>query len=321
MTARKHHYVPQCYLKGFVRHRDKPRLFVVDAKNRAAFRTAPANVAAERDFHRIDADGFSPDALENSLSGFEAEVSAALDRLVAARSIQDEPDRVLLFNLMALLAVKNPRHRENFRSVQEHIIKRVMDLATATPERWETQIRQAKASGHLAQNAEADYAKMRAFFEAGKFSIKISPHRHLQIELKAFDKILPHIFHRKWILLRAPPKTTGFITSDHPLCLMWSDPEKRGGRRAPGLGLTGTQIVFPVSNELAIVGAFEIREAEWDVSDQLIAQINGAIIVGAERQIYARDSDFIYKLAHNKKIRRGAELVTDEVIRRPPGRD
>jgi hypothetical protein len=58
MTARKHHYVPQCYLKGFTRHRDDPKLFVIDAKERRCFRTSPANVAAERDFHKIDAEGF-----------------------------------------------------------------------------------------------------------------------------------------------------------------------------------------------------------------------------------------------------------------------
>jgi hypothetical protein len=55
MTARQHHYVPQCYLKGFVKDRKKPKLFVVDCKERRSFSTSPDNVAAERDFHRIDA--------------------------------------------------------------------------------------------------------------------------------------------------------------------------------------------------------------------------------------------------------------------------
>ena len=36
--------------------------FVVDCKERRSFYTAPANVAVERDFHRIDVEGQPPDA-------------------------------------------------------------------------------------------------------------------------------------------------------------------------------------------------------------------------------------------------------------------
>ena len=43
-----------------------------------------------------------------------------------------------------------------------------------------------------------------------------------------------------------------------------------------------------------------------------MAHINGTVIVHAHRQIYARDNDFIYKLAYNKRITHGAELLSDE---------
>ncbi len=50
----------------------------VDALEQRAFRTSPLNVAAERDFHRIDAKGVAPDALENAFSGFEGELALQL---------------------------------------------------------------------------------------------------------------------------------------------------------------------------------------------------------------------------------------------------
>jgi hypothetical protein len=106
MTARRHHFVSQCYLNGFVDDRDKPKLFVVDLKTRRTFETAPANVAAERDFHRIDVEGHSPDALENTFSEFETRLDQALRRTVAARSIADPNDRALVFELIAILAGK-----------------------------------------------------------------------------------------------------------------------------------------------------------------------------------------------------------------------
>src|SRR4051812_29790680 len=96
MTARRHHYVPQCYLKGFCRHRGKPKLFVVDTKHLRTFSTPPANVAVERDFHAVDIEGVPTDALENSFAQFESDLSRSLERIIATRSISDKVDRANL---------------------------------------------------------------------------------------------------------------------------------------------------------------------------------------------------------------------------------
>ena len=317
MTARRHHYVPQCYLKGFVRDRQKPKLFVIDGKERSSFLTAPANVAAERDFHRIEVEGHEPDALELSFSEFEGEVSSALGRIIAARSISDHNDRAYLLNLMALLAVKNPRHRESSRSIQEQVWKRVLDLATATPERWASQICRAKVSGDIEPDADTDYTKMRAFIEADQYKIEIPTGRHLEQEIKSFETVLPFFFQRHWVLLKATRRQTGFVTSDHPICLMWSDPAQRERFHGPGHGLRRTQIVFPISNELAIMGTFEAYDDEIDVGQLFIAQVNATTILYSDRQIYARDGHFLYKMEHNTRIMRGFELLRDQATSRP----
>ena len=74
----------------------------------------------------------------------------------------------------------------------------------------------------------------------------------------------------------------------------------------------GTLVIFPISNELAITGAFEAYEEEKDASASAIAKINGTIALHAGRQIYARDSSFIYQMAHNEKIMRGDEFLADQ---------
>jgi hypothetical protein len=91
--------------------------------------------------------------------------------------------------------------------------------------------------------------------------------------------------------------------------LATADPTKRGGFWPPGLGLPRTQLLVPI-------GAFEIEETEIDADDLLISQINGEIILHATRQIYARDSDFLYKMQHNSRIMRGTELLDDQVMAR-----
>src|SRR5262245_18553361 len=136
MTARKHHYLPQCYLKGFTKDRQNPKLFVVDLKAARSFWSAPANVAAERDFNRIDADGIALDELEERYAKFEGEVASALERTVRTRGFANPEDRLLILNLLGLIAFRNPRLRETVRGFQESLLKKVAGVMVSTPDRF-----------------------------------------------------------------------------------------------------------------------------------------------------------------------------------------
>jgi hypothetical protein len=311
MTARKHHHVSQFYLEGFtgpVAGYRRSMLFVIDGKENRSFLASPKDVAFKKDFHRIEVDGYRPDALETAFGHAEGKLSQALKRIINNRSSQDADDRACLFEFMALLAVKNPRHRENFRQFNEEVTKRI-NLATATPERWAAEMRRTKIGDAI--NSE-DYAKLRQFVEAEQYNVTMPTNLHLALELQALDAVLPFFFQRKWVLFRAPPRQTGFITSDNPLCLMWSDPAQRGDFKGPGHGRRGTLVIFPISNELAIIGAFEASEEERDASASSIAKINGTIALHADRQIYARDTGFTYQMAHNEKIMQGDKFLADQ---------
>ena len=85
----------------------------------------------------------------------------------------------------------------------------------------------------------------------------------------------------------------------------------RGGFYGAGLALSNTEIVFPISPALAVIGAFEIENGEQDVNDVAVASLNGAIIAYAERQVYALDRDFKYSMQYNEPIRTEADLMTD----------
>ncbi len=316
MIARQHHYVPQCYLKSFVADRDKPRLFVVDAKERRAFLSNPANVAVERDFHRIDVAGHRPDVLESAFSQFEGQLDQALRRIVAARSVADENDRALLFNLIASVATKNPRRREQVRAFQDETAKKMMQMVASTPERWAAHVERIRAEGTSPDGPVPSYDEIREFVRRGQYDLVMTPADHLQVEWKIFDEILPYIFNRKWKTLRAPPGATGFITSDHPMCLNWTNPRERGGFWPPCLAVAETQVLFPVSNNLAIIGAFEFDESEQDADEILVASINGMIIANAERQVYARDDAFSYVMPPDPAVRRGARLLEDLIAER-----
>lgn len=311
MTARNHHFVPQCYLKGFVRHRDKPKLFVVDRQRRTAFRTHPRNVAAERDFHAIEMEGHAPDALEQALAQFEGRLANALGRIIAHGEIRSEEDRVYLLNLVALLAVKNPLHRRRFMAFQERLYDMIGDVVTTNESIWNSQMEAAKRAGFVQEQSTVTREQAREFLQRGDYTFEVRAGYHVSLELSAMDAVLRSCADRQWILLRAPHGSPGFITSDHPVCLFWSDRTMRSGLHPPGHGMKRTEVLFPISSGLAWIGTFEHPARVVDVTEAKVRTFNAAILSCCDRQVYGRDGACAYQAHGDAKARQLIELLND----------
>lgn len=317
MTARKHHYVPQCYLRLFsVSHKKIPQLTVFDRERRKMFRTGIDNVAAQRDFNTIEVEGYDPDTFENEMSHFESELAEALRRINAARSLANEEDRAYLLNLVCLTALRNPRLRETMRRGREQEARIIMDQVLTSKETYERHIREMKDAGR-GRELDVSYEQMKTFVEEGNYRITLNNNSQIGREIRVFDKVLPLLFQRGWVLLRAPANSGGFITGDHPFCLIWSEPKLRGSFFPPGLGLRGTEIYFTISPRLAMVGAFEMKNDEVDVTEESVAIVNGAIIHTAEAQVYARDHSFHYVMQPDEPLRKASKLLSDQHFIRP----
>jgi len=192
-----------------------------------------------------------------------------------------------------------------------------LELTLQTPERWAAEIKRTHEERGLKDLPEIGYDETKKFVQEGKFKLEVPTLRHIQLEVGTFDKMLPILLERKWLLLRAPKGSGGFITSDHPVVLTWSNPKMRGGFYGPGFGLTGTHVYFPISTGLAVIGAFELKELEIDIEENGVAGVNGAQVANAERQVYARDRNFTYFLQPDEAPRKASKLIDDSRFRRP----
>jgi hypothetical protein len=105
---------------------------------------------------------------------------------------------------------------------------------------------------------------------------------------------LPMLSSRKWFLMRATSDSGGFVTSDHPVSLIWSEQRERRFFRSPGIGMKGTEGEFPASHDLAIVGTFDGPEGMRDISTEHVALANGIVVAHSDRKsTLATTSSFI----------------------------
>lgn len=293
--ARHHHYIPQCYLRGFgVGNGKRCKVTVADLQTGSYFETNPRNIGGVRDFNRVAVDGMKPDALEGMLSTFEGKVADAI-RNVSQNSKFEGEDRLAILNLIALLAIRSPQQRENLRRFEERLLKQVIGLTLATKERWEGQIQQLKAAGKPVDDS-LTYDDMKAFYDKDKYDITMNNEHHIGLEFTGIDAVLPALVHRKWRLHTTTRAQGCFVTSDHPVLLSYKDPEKVPliYRHSPGFGLLDTEVIFPLTQNALLVGTFDGRDATSQASFDLVAMANRRMIERAFQQVYTPDRVFPY---------------------------
>jgi hypothetical protein len=288
MTARRHHYLPEAYLKGFADDASRPQLQVFDLKTRSRFTASPDNVAVERDFNRVDIPGRPIDQLEDMLSRIEGDVISAIRRIQIAGTLNSVPDLHLVLNLVGLILARNPRFRRSVSDSFGKVVKGIANLSTQTPERYAQTMGRPREGGPN----PVSYEDMKAFVKDDSFKEGLAQNWQIGLELSVVSDVIEMLARRKWSLLRSPASTGGFVTCDHPACLNWINP--RSGPFGPGLGLPGTSVVFPLSRELCLMGEFETDAHVLEIDFLSVAHVNGAIIANAERQVYAADDRFIF---------------------------
>lgn len=311
MTARHHHYLSQCYLKGFTKGRaKKSKLCVLDPKGKKVFQTIPRNVGGVRDFNRIEAQGIDQNTLESALAKFESQADVELKTLRKSLEFSGRTRDVIL-NLIALLAVRSPEGREHMRKFQAEVIERLMALTLHSKERWESQISSAKADG-VDLPSDIKYEDMKKFFDSKQYRIEVAREHHIHMEMVQVEAVVPWLFRRNWTLLLATDQAGPFITSDRPVNLSWKDPMSVPPlyRHSPGFGLTETEVYFPVSQDLALLGEFDGEDRTIRANEKLVAMLNSKTLYSFYNHVYAPTLGFKF-YGKGMSVRNGRQLATE----------
>lgn len=275
--TRAQHYLSQCYLKGFS---DLKNGFIIpiDIKGkRVLFPSNTKNLAQERDFNRVDIEGVAPNYLEDALGvEFEGNVSTALRNIENTNRFEGE-DRNFILNLITLFAVRNPARRMQYNNMIEQGSKMVLSIAAQQVGRRVNGVRITE-----------DFKRI---VDEDKFNVILSRNEHIRAELSIFNELLPYFFRRKWMLIKASDNAQ-FITNDFPVVLIWKEPQKH--KRSPGFGLRGTQVHFPLSKKLALIGDFDGVEESLIESKETVALINSNILAHAHRWVFSAMADFYF---------------------------
>lgn len=148
---------------------------------------------------------------------------------------------------------------------------------------------------------------MVKFYKEDQYDINMNNEHYIAMELQTHDAVLHALAARKWKLYITTEKKGHFVTADRPVVINWNNPEEIPVmmRGSPGYGATDTEVLFPLTKDLLIIGSFEQEDGVVEANSYLVAGANSKIIHYSFGQVYAVKKAFPYftpdmKFHHDK---------------------
>lgn len=286
MAARQHHYIPRFFLEGFTDRDGFVHVFDLETARR--WKARPEQIARERDFYRVENPDLQPNVVEDGLSQIEHELAPAVVRLLENRAFpgQDEEDFTRIANLIAMLGARVPGAIKAFANPFAKIGERLMQRLLETRDHYEAHLEERRASGEDISGAPT-WEQMKEAFESGAIKVETSQDYRIAIMLQSMNIILPCLSGRNWGLLCVSDilGTGPLVCSDRPVTLTWT--EKVPAFYSPGWGTTSTELLLPVSGDLAILSAFESVPDRVEGDAVRVAVSNTRALRQAERFVFS----------------------------------
>lgn len=225
---RKHHFLPQFYLKGF--SLDKRGIYLLDKKRVKSYGCQIKDVAAIRDYHELDVEELADTyILEKRLATIET-TQAELIKSLISNGITDSKHRYGLLEFLSIMRMRVP-------AVKEHIAKSYGSTIKAVA-------LSLQRSGKLPPVPPGFEDKLKI----ENLNIEIANWKSLEkmFALGTNEKTIRLLAQMRITLYRAPAKLN-FITSDQPVALYHPTLFNSAGPITPGV-----EITLPISSQLLL---------------------------------------------------------------------
>lgn len=248
VPAKRHHHVPQFYLRGFARNE---QITTVRLPGDQRYTTSVRKTAAENGFYSVPGHDEGPDVFEKLLSGAEGEAAAVFSKLESGVWPLVVEDRATLASFIALQVTRGPEQRRNMQHMQAQIARlEVGAVGKAGVKGWAR-----RKLGLDLDDAAAEKVWEQATRAEGP-PIRVSALAHIRQMGEMVNELVPYIAGRPWMLVEFDKRS--LFTSDTPVALVphpETDADDDEDYYAPrGVGfMTAWGITYPLTRKLGLI--------------------------------------------------------------------
>lgn len=279
-TPKRHHYLPEFYLRGFA---PDGLLHVYDRADKAYRKQTPKNTAVESHFYTIEnEDGERSAAVEGLLAQVDDAAANVIAKVIARDALSDR-ERADLALFVALLRSRTPDYDKGYREMTDKMAREIARLVYPDETAVAEDIRRFEQETGKSLGVPPAVALEMLHSQ----ELMYVPHRNETIRamLLLSTQIAPAFAAMTWTVLHAPPKRA-FVTSDAPLVTYPPRGWDSHGWMGIGLLTPGVENVVPMTAKAALAitqGEKDLRH--WPASDFAVQITNNGTARRSDRYI------------------------------------
>lgn len=298
--SRRHHYLPQMYLRGFA---DEAELvWVFDRQDNTYVHQGILNTAVKKDFYTfVGPDGQRTDAVETMMANIvEAPMKRIIGKLDKRNLTWEGEDRAILALFVALLRTRNPAFDRGQNEFTEQFHRWWAKATHSSPEAVEESLReyQEKTGEDMTDVSAREVFEM---IRDDQYEIKNPRQNNIKMMMSLALEIAQAVFRLNWEVLSAP-KGMAFVTCDNPFTVV-PPPNFDGTLGGYGILTPGASTVVPLSGRTAICFFGEGEQIRGAVvRKDFLRNVNVVVAANSERFVIARDEPLLRSIVRKGKL-------------------
>lgn len=242
--TRRHHYVPQFYLREFA---SDGQVHCVRLENGARFNQSVSRAAMETDLYTLASHPDGPDVFEKAIaSSIETDASVALKQMMhhGVRSISFE-QRVSISQFIALQAARGPEMSRTIAAIEGMAVR--LEVGYGGRENVAKWVKSRLRTNITEEAAQALWDSVNKPADTKR---KTAPEIHVHNMVHLLEQLWPYIMGRPWMLIRFTQRS--LFTSDAPIGLVPSEEDLENPFGGVGFA-TAAGITVPLSRKMGLL--------------------------------------------------------------------
>lgn len=241
-TSKRHHTVPNFYLKRFASAHRVPRIGAANVHDGKRVVMPTSNATVRNNFYALEGHPDGADVFESALSELEGVAARIINRVTEGVWPLGREDREHLGVFLAFQLLRGPDTRATMDQSSESLLSAVITHLGVDGLR-----RKLLGQGKEVRDDLLEDLVQRAEQPNG-LSVKTTSLGHIEQILELVPRVMPYLVGRPWALIRFDRKK--LLTCDTPVALV-ADPDK-GDKSGVGV-MTAWGIAFPVTREIGLL--------------------------------------------------------------------
>jgi hypothetical protein len=287
MTKRRHHYLPQFYLRNFANSKDHRSVWVYSKAGNIVHSATPRNLGIEKDYHTVTlADGTKDrHTIEDTLAALENVAAPVVQKILCGASLTSEDNQIFAV-FAAQMFLRVPARRDNAGRMMSEMLKHAAQQLAANKESFHTDYKRFQQD--TSDQSDVDPEELRQYILGDDYVLTVNPSAALGLSFGSMEVVSTCFRRMQWAFLYRKGRFT-FITCDNPVfcCDPTIPPNTWHG---VGLMNPGVEVSFPLSPDAVAFASYHPKPRRAQkVGPEVVRRFNQQTIDSAYRYIFASE--------------------------------